>query len=180
MINIWLLAWSLTQANYTYEINRGPSLELGGGSSFNDVQDSAAVQSTARASYSFANMEDAYLSFGLEFVHQSFRFDRLDVNGNSGTVVKHKFIGDLSLMFYEFYNPFVFRAGVGAGAERRLARWSPQISYRGGLGWYFTPKLALFGDLAGRYILREMFGQRNIDNSLPIEATLSIQFDFWW
>jgi hypothetical protein len=177
---LWL--WSLLQAPYEFEIDRGPTLELRGGASLADTDDDESWLTGVRLSYSFLDITDSYWTAEIDFNAQ-----RATSEVSFKDEAKYQLDGNL--VFYETFNPAAFRAAVGLGVERRgfrqatgdrVIRYRPSGNYRIGLGWFFSPNFALFGDFSQKAVMNrrksKIFDGAQFSQSL--EVTLSVQTVF--
>lgn len=157
-----ILAWLLITQSANFEIDRGPLIELKLASTFLDEMDGSSVSGGLRLSYSFANIEDAYISMEIETT-----YDRVfDEN------IKSRWNGGLNFVFYELYTPYAFRFSLGGLVERRAQQYSLGLQYRFGLGYYFHSNWGLFLDYAVRNLARDN------DLNIPNEISLAVQYIF--
>lgn len=161
-IALWTLALTQSIQSYDFELDRGLSLETQVVGSVSDDLDDEAAGALARASYSFANIRDAYFSFEAEFIYHNVFEDPLGQR-----ISKYLYGGNI--VFYETYNPYAFRFAAGGGVERRRSVNHLMISYRGGLGFYLNPEWSLFGDITNRYLLRSDNWDSHLELSLGLQ-----------
>lgn len=169
---MWILWLSLMSVHaYDFEISRGPSIEFKALSSVQDTDDDQTGGGGLRLGWSLANLTDSYVSGEIDFSYHRY-FDK-DVSK------KNKYLIDGNVVFYELFNPAVFRLALGAGVERRFDKNRLALNYRLGLGHYFTKHMALYGDFTGRGIFREKAAPwKKFDLSSSLEIALGLQGTF--
>jgi len=182
MFSFLLLGLNLISAPYAFEIDRGPSLEIKGGGSVSDSDDKNALSSGLRLSYAFSDKTDSFVTGELDFTFNRLLSKQIGLEQN-------KYLADANVIFYEHFNPGVFRLGGGFGAERRslnaasgdqATRYRMTANIRGGLGWHLNEDLALFLDVNQHYFLNrnklKMFDGFKLSQSLDL--SLSVQTIF--
>lgn len=141
----------------SFDIERGPLLELKLGGTFLDEVDDLGVSTGARLSYLFSNPADAFFTLELEGT-----YDRI-----FDTDTKSRWLGGMNFAFYETYSPFAFRFAAGGLFERRNREFSPGFQYRFGLGYYWSPRFGAFIDYSVRSISRD---EMSFTNELSASA----------
>jgi len=182
MLSFVFFSLNLVSAPYAFEIDRGPTLEIKAGGTVNDSDDKNTFASGLRLSYAFSDQTDSYITGELDFT-----FNRL-VSKEAG-LDRNKYLGDANLMFYEHFNPGVFRVGGGLGGERRTlqvnvtrkdTRYRMTANIRGGLGWHMNKDFALFFDVNQHYYLNrnkaKMFDGINLSQSLDLSLAVQAIF----
>ena len=155
------LLLSLLSSPYSFEVKRGPSLEVVSSMRVNDQVDTTTYGATLRLSFISASEKDAFISPEL-----SASFDWIPNHKNLQP--KSRQIGDLGIFAYEIYNPWSFRVGVGSSLEHRADDWKPGLFARAGLGYYFTKRMSAWVDAGQRLLFRSKW-------SYPIDFGLGLQ-----
>lgn len=167
LLGLFILSLLPGLKSYEFEIARGPFIEAKAESQIIDKQEEATYGGGARIGYSLANAKDLFFSGEIDFSYQRYKFEK-SYNSNQPTGGKYSVATLVSL--YETYSPLAFRIGAGVGMENRDSKYSPLAEYRVGVGYYFAPHWAVYGDGTGQYIFR------SDENSYSMLLGLSLQY----
>jgi len=168
MISSLLLLGLITGIkSYSFEIARGPFIEAKAESQIIDKQEKTTYGTGVRIGYSLANAKDLFFSGEIDFSYHRYQFEKT-YRSTEEKGSKYSIANLISL--YETYSPMAFRIGAGVGMENRDSRYSPLAEYRIGIGYYFNPKWAVYGDGTGQYIFR------SDDNIFGMTLGLSLQY----
>jgi hypothetical protein len=148
---------------YSFEVKNGIATEAVIGTSFLDKQDRTALNAGFRLSYLDPDEKDAVITGEIQMLSQTV------FTGSNYDTPRQKFMGDLSVAFYEFYHPYAFRLLLGPCAEWRTSKLNYGASIRAGLGYYTKEDFSFFADIGGRTILR------TAADSMPYDLSFSIQ-----